>query len=132
AEAAMGHRSFGTATVRGILRSPRMSASLVAGVSMIALVVLLSLFAPRFVNPRLAAVGGVRPSQPPSAQYLLGTDSQGRDMLTIMVLATAQTLRIGLMAGVVGVAMGLTLGLVSGLLGVAVEGGIVVVDGSFG
>jgi peptide/nickel transport system permease protein len=119
--AATGRRSFGTAMLRGILRSPRMSGSLVAGITMVTLVVLLSLFGPRFVNARLAAVGAVRPSQPPSAQYLLGTDSQGRDMLTIMVLGTPQTLRIGLIAGVVGLAVGLVLGLMSGFFGGAID-----------
>jgi peptide/nickel transport system permease protein len=121
ATAVTGRRSFGTAAVRGILRSPRMSGNLVAGIAMVGLVVVLSLFGPRFVNARLAAVGSVRPSQPPSAQYLLGTDSQGRDMLTIMVLGTPQTLRIGLIAGVVGLAVGLVLGLTSGFFGGAVD-----------
>jgi peptide/nickel transport system permease protein len=107
----------GAAGLRGILRSPRMSSSLVAGFVMLGLVVCLALLGPRFVNARLAAVGAVKPSQAPSAQYLLGTDSQGRDMLTIMVLATPQTLRIGLIAGVVGLAIGLVLGLLSGFFG---------------
>jgi peptide/nickel transport system permease protein len=122
AVAATGRNAFyGTAGLRGILRSPRMSGSLVAGLVMVALVVLLSLFGPRLVNPRLAAVGAVKPSQAPSAQYLLGTDSQGRDMLTIMVLGTPQTLRIGLIAGVVGLAVGLVLGLMSGFFGGKVD-----------
>lgn len=112
---------FGTAWLRGVLNSPRMSGSLVAGLVMVALVVLLSLAGPRLVNSRLAAVGAVKPSQAPSAQYLLGTDSQGRDMLTIMVLGTPQTLRIGLIAGVVGLAVGLVLGLMSGFFGGTVD-----------
>ncbi len=122
--AASGRRSFGTAALRGVLRSPRMSGSLAAGLVMLGLIGLLALAGPRFVNPRLAAVGAVRPSQPPSAQYLLGTDSQGRDMLTVMILATPQTLRIGLIAGVVGMAIGLTLGLLSGFFGGPVDGSI--------
>src|SRR4051794_28321640 len=100
AMAASGRRSVRTSGLRGVLRSPRLSGSLVAGLVMLGLIALLALFGPRFINPRLATVGAVRPSQPPSAQYLLGTDSQGRDMLTVMVLATPQTLRIGLIAGV--------------------------------
>jgi len=124
AMAASGRRSFGTAALRGVLRSPRLSGGLVAGLVMLGLIGILALVGPRFVNPRLAAVGAVRPSQPPSAQYLLGTDSQGRDMLTIMVLATPQTMRIGLIAGVVGMTIGLTLGLLSGFFGGPVDGGI--------
>jgi peptide/nickel transport system permease protein len=118
---ATGRRALSTAALREVLRSPRMSGSLLAGLVMLGLVVLLALVGPRFINPRLAAVGAVRPSQPPSAQYLLGTDSQGRDMLTIMVLGTPQTLRIGLIAGVVGMAIGLTLGLMSGFFGGAID-----------
>jgi peptide/nickel transport system permease protein len=125
-----GRRSYGTTALRGILRSPRLSGSLVAGLAMLSLIVLLALVGPRFVNPRLAAVGAVRPSQAPSAQYVLGTDSQGRDMLTIMVLATPQTLRIGLIAGVVGMAIGLTLGLLSGFFGGAIDAVIRIVADS--
>jgi peptide/nickel transport system permease protein len=124
AVAAGGRRAFGTTTLRGVLRSPRMSGSLAAGLIMLSLIGMLAIFGPHFVNQKLAAVGAVKPSQPPSAQYLLGTDSQGRDMLTIMVLATPQTLRIGLIAGVVGMAIGLTLGLLSGFFGGPVDGGI--------
>jgi len=54
AAAAPGRRAlFGTTALRGILRSPRISSSLVAGLIMIALVVLLSLFGPRLVNARV-------------------------------------------------------------------------------
>jgi peptide/nickel transport system permease protein len=108
---------FGVGAVRGFLRSPRLNGNLLAGIVMLGLVLLLALLGPRFVNARLAAVGAVKPSQAPSAQYLLGTDSQGRDMLTIMVLGTPQTLRIGLIAGVVGLSVGLVLGLLSGFFG---------------
>jgi peptide/nickel transport system permease protein len=110
-------RIFGVGAVRGIIRSPRMSGSLIAGIVMLSLVVLLAVAGPLFVNTKLANVGAVKPSQPPSAQYLLGTDSQGRDMLTVMVLGTPQTMRIGLIAGVVGLAIGLTFGLASGFFG---------------
>jgi len=121
AMAAAGRRSPGTAALRGILRSPRLSTSLIAGIVMLALVLLLALLGPHLVNAKLANVGAVKPSQPPSAQYLLGTDSQGRDMLTIMVLGTPQTMRIGLIAGVVGLSVGLVLGLMSGFFSGAVD-----------
>jgi peptide/nickel transport system permease protein len=107
--------------VRAILHSPRVSRGLVIGLVMLGLVVVLALLGPHFVNAKLANVGAVKPSQAPSAHYLLGTDSQGRDMLTIMVLGTPQTMRIGLIAGVVGLAIGLVLGLVSGFFGGIVD-----------
>lgn len=101
----------------GFLGSPRMSASLVIGLVIVGAVILMSLVGAWFVDPNDAIVGAVRPSQPPSAEYLLGTDSQGRDVLTILVLGTPQTLRIGLIAGIVGVTIGLVLGLISGYFG---------------
>lgn len=122
--------SFGTSAVRGLLRSPRLNGNLVAGLVMLGLILLLALIGPHLVNPHLAAVGSVKPSQLPSAQNLLGTDSQGRDMLTIMVLGTPQTLKIGLIAGVVGLGVGLVLGLVSGFYGGAPDAAIRVIADS--
>src|SRR5438552_8782552 len=52
-------------------------------------------------------------------------------MLTIMVLGTPQTLRIGLVAGVVGLAVGLVLGMTSGFFGCAVDAVIGVLEDSF-
>jgi peptide/nickel transport system permease protein len=104
-------------TIRGIVLSPRWSGSLTVGLIILALVLLFGAIGPFFVDPKNADVASVLPSQPPSSDALLGTDSQGRDVLSIMVVGTPQTLRIGLTAGIVGLAIGLTLGLVSGFFG---------------
>ncbi len=48
--------------------------------------------------------------RPPSAQYPLGTDRQGRDLLAVMVAGTPLTLRIGFIAGLIGVGLGSILG----------------------
>src|SRR5881275_2428808 len=72
----------------GVLSSPRWSASLVVGIIILGIVLLMAIVGAWFVNPADAIVGAVQPSQRPSAGHLLGTDSQGRDMLTIMVLGT--------------------------------------------
>jgi peptide/nickel transport system permease protein len=45
----------------------------------------------------------------PSAEYWLGTDSQGRDLFAVMVVGTPLTLRMGLLAGFLGVAIGTVL-----------------------
>src|SRR5262249_4688865 len=42
----------------------------------------------------------------PTALYPLGTDSQGRDMLAVMISGIPLTLFIGLAAGFIGVAIG--------------------------
>jgi peptide/nickel transport system permease protein len=48
----------------------------------------------------------VLPGRPPAAEYPLGTDSQGRDILAVMIAGTPLTLRMGLLAGFLGVATG--------------------------
>src|SRR5688500_12166687 len=106
------------ARLRGIVRSPRMSASLIAGLIIIGAVLLLSLIGSWLIDPPNAIVGAVRPAQRPSAEYLLGTDSQGRDVSTILIIGTPLPLRIGLIAGIVGVIIGVILGLISGYFGV--------------
>jgi peptide/nickel transport system permease protein len=48
----------------------------------------------------------VLPGRPPSADYPLGTDSQGRDILAVMIAGTPLTIYMGLLAGLLGVAVG--------------------------
>jgi peptide/nickel transport system permease protein len=48
---------------------------------------------------------------------LLGTDTQGRDLWTVMCLGVGNTVKIGLIAGVVGVTVGLVLALIAGFFG---------------
>jgi len=100
-----------------LFNNQRLSASLVAGLVILAGVVILSLCGPLLVDVDKALVGAVKPSQRPSNEFLLGTDSQGRDMLAVMVVAVPQTLKMGLIAGLVGIGVGLLLGLLSGFFG---------------
>jgi peptide/nickel transport system permease protein len=51
----------------------------------------------------------VLPGRPPSAEFPLGTDSQGRDLLAVMIAGTPLTLRMGILAGFLGVAIGTVL-----------------------
>ncbi len=111
-------------------RSPRWNASLVIGLTIIGAVLLLSLLGARLVDAANGIFGAVQASQSPSAQHPLGTDSQGRDVLTMLVLGTPQTFRIGLIAGLVGVCIGLVCGLVAGYLGGLVDATIRVISDS--
>jgi peptide/nickel transport system permease protein len=72
----------------------------------------------------------VRPRKPPGADYLLGTDSQGRDMWTLLIYATPNTLKMGLIAGVIGVGFGTVLGLVAGQFGGWIDAVIRVISDS--
>ena len=105
----------------------RISTSLIWGLAVLMLIALFSLIGPLFVDQRDALVGAVLPRQPPSAEFLLGTDAQGRDMLTLLVFATPNTLKMGLIAGFIGVGAGTVLGLVAGNFRGPVDGTIRVV-----
>src|SRR5690606_22709470 len=57
------------------------------------------------------------PDMPPSSEYLLGTDSAGRQMLAVLVAGTPLTLQIGLLAGTVALLIGTVLGFSAGYFG---------------
>jgi peptide/nickel transport system permease protein len=104
---------------RRLLAQKRISVLL--GLSILLVIVLISVIGPLFVNPHNALVGSVIPRRPPSAQYFLGTDSQGRDMLTLLIYGTPNTLKMGLIAGFIGVGLGLVFGLLAGNFGGIVD-----------
>jgi peptide/nickel transport system permease protein len=58
-----------------------------------------------------------RPLQPPSWELPFGSDKQGRNLYAVMVEGTPLTLRIGLLAGVIGVTLGATLAFIAGYYG---------------
>lgn len=96
------------------VRSSRIIPSLIIGIAIIALILLVALLGPLFVAPKKARVGAVEPNLPPSASAWLGTDSQGRDVFTTIILAVPPTLRVGAIAGLISVTIGLILGLIAG------------------
>jgi peptide/nickel transport system permease protein len=63
----------------------------------------------------------VRSKQAPSAQYPLGTDFFGRDLLAAMVLGMWQTALIGVIAGALGTLVGVGLGFISAYFGGVVD-----------
>jgi len=70
-----------------------------------------------FVTREMADVGAGRPSRPPNFEHLLGTDQQGRDVLANLIFGTPATLKIGVIAGLIGVSVGTLLGLFAGYVG---------------
>jgi peptide/nickel transport system permease protein len=70
-----------------------------------------------FINEKDAYQQTVDFNQPPSAKHPFGTDSQGRDLLAMMVLGTGMTLEVGAIAGGVGLGVGIVLGFVAGYYG---------------
>jgi peptide/nickel transport system permease protein len=119
-----GSVAAGTATTtararprRRLRRDPRLTRQLVIGLGMLTAIILFALIGPHLVDPKQAQVAATIPRQAPNAQHWLGTDVQGRDLWTVMVLAVPNTLKIGLIAGLVGTVVGLVLALIAGFFG---------------
>jgi len=87
---------------------------LLLGLVLLAMLALAGAVAPWLVDISLAEIGSARPRRPPGGAHLLGTDTQGRDVFAALLLALPQTLKIGLLAGLIGLAFGCALGLVAG------------------
>jgi peptide/nickel transport system permease protein len=103
-----------SARIRGSLRAVRLNPLLTVGLLVILLLVLFAYVGPLLTDSTRAQVGAFNPKLRPSSEHLLGTDTQGRDVLAVLTLATPQTLNIGLIAGAVGIGVGVVLGLLSG------------------
>lgn len=94
-------------------RNPKM----IAGLTILALLLLIGIIGPLFVDVRLSEPISVRTNQEPSIEHWLGTDSGGRDLLAVIIAGTPQTLRMGILAGIIGTVFGVSLGLLSGYFG---------------
>jgi len=99
------------------LRDPRIKPSLIFGIIVLLLMTLVGTLGPFVFNEKMARVGAVEPNLAPTVKNPLGTDSQGRDVLTTTIMAIPQTLRVGAIAGVISVLLGLILGLLAGFFG---------------
>ncbi|MEM8754089.1 MAG: ABC transporter permease, partial [Pseudomonadota bacterium] len=102
-----------------------MAAAAVAGLAILA----------AFAAPLIAPFNPFDPSQislwdgklPPvwveggQSQYLLGTDNQGRDMLSTILYGGRLSIIVGLAAVCLGMVLGVTLGVISGYVGGATD-----------
>jgi peptide/nickel transport system permease protein len=68
---------------------------------------------------------------PPSMAHPLGTESSGRDMLALILVATPRSLRVGFIAGIIGMGVGIILGFTAGFLGGRFDAVIRVLSDSF-
>jgi peptide/nickel transport system permease protein len=95
--------------------------TLLAGVTLLGIIIVIAIVGPLLVDVAQARVGATIPRTPPSAEHWLGTDGQGRDMFTVLILAMPQTLKVGLLAGVISLSVGVALGLIAGFTGGIVD-----------
>ena len=74
------------------------------------------MFAPLLADPDglevTKATGGVL--EPPSAEYWLGTDDNGRSVLTLLIWGSRISLFVGLFATLISMVIGTLVGLMSG------------------
>lgn len=92
----------------------RRNPKLVGGVGIILFLILFWLIGSLLISPSRAQPIAGLPDQSPSLKYLLGTDSNGRELLSVMIVGTGLTLRIGFMAGIIGVGVAIILGFLAG------------------
>lgn len=84
---------------------------------MIVLELVLAIFAPLIVPHNPIKGDFLHVLQQPSAQYPLGTDELGRDVLSRIIAGTRISMAVGIFSQLVILAIGLPLGALAGLLG---------------
>jgi peptide/nickel transport system permease protein len=80
----------------------------------LALVILMAIFAPLLAPHDPLLLTPAQRLKPSSAQFLLGTDAYGRDLLSRVIYGARISLVIGLGAAVCSIGVGLVIGLVAG------------------
>jgi peptide/nickel transport system permease protein len=96
-----------------VKRNPMLGVGLVILIALI----LFTLVGRMFIDPASVYKQSININQPPSAKFPFGTDSQGRDLLSMMIMGTGMTLEIGAIAGAIGLGVGIVLGFVAGYVG---------------
>ena len=107
-----------------IFRYLRRNKSLLIGLLILWLLLTFTVVGLLTIDPRNAYPLAVRPKQPPSLEFPLGTDFFGRDLLAAMVVGMWQTALIGVLAGALGTLIGVVLGFISAYFGGPIDGGI--------
>ncbi len=104
----------------------RRNPTLVAGLSIITVIVVFGLLAPFIIDQDATRTTAFSKDLSPSLDHPLGTDSFGRDMLALIIVGTPQTVKIGLIAGfmalIIGSALGFIQGFYRGPIGTSVRG----------
>jgi peptide/nickel transport system permease protein len=107
--------------VGGFVRYLRRNKSLPIGALLLLSLVLFSVIGSLLVDTERARPLSVMAIQPPSRELPFGSDRQGRDLLAVMIAGTPLTIRIGLIAGLIGVGVGTVLAFVSAYYGGVVD-----------
>lgn len=101
---------------RVIVRDPMA----MVGIAIVLLVIILAVFGQWIAPYPEQGLGSPRPALrglPPSAEYLLGTDQLGRDVLSRVIMGTRPALMISVFVVALAMAIGIPLGAVAGYRG---------------
>lgn len=108
----------------------RHNVSAIIGTVIVVLILLIAVFGPLFAPQDPYDVAGlslIDSYKPPAwleggdARFLLGTDSQGRDMLSLLIYGSRISLFIGVVGTLLACTVGITLGLIAGYFGGKVD-----------
>ncbi len=105
----------------GLFRYFRRNRSLTVGVLLLAGLVGFAVIGGALVDPDNARPLSARMLQPPSWQLPFGSDRQGRNLFAVITVGTLLTLRIGLIAGILGVGFGAALAFVGAFYGGVID-----------
>ena len=114
------------------LASPWLNRKLLLGGGLMLLILLLGLVGPLFWDRHLAFVASSPTNLPPmwvhtgyekagTPDHPLGTESNGRDMLAVLMVGAISSLQVGLIAAGIGIVVAMVLGSLAGYLGGPVD-----------
>src|SRR5207244_10440944 len=114
--------------------SPWVNRKFVSGLAMVLAVLFMGLVGTRFWDEKLALVASSPLNLPPAwvsdpqfgvatAAHPLGTESNGRDILAVIITGAPRSFQVGLIAAGLGLGIGIVLGFSAGFL----RGGVVIV-----
>ena len=111
-----GPSTWGTASRRRrtVLLYLQRNPSLLIGMLLLLLLALIATVGRFVVDISTADPLSAPSGRPPSWDYPLGTDKQGRNLVAVLVVGTWLTCKVGLVAGLLGVITGTMLGFIGG------------------
>jgi peptide/nickel transport system permease protein len=89
----------------------------VVALFVLALLLIVAIAAPLIAPHSYSAQNAKLKNAPPSAEYPLGNDRLGRDILSRLIYATRQSLQMGVVAVAIAAALGILIGAVAGYYG---------------
>ena len=100
-----------------VFREHRMNRLTIVGLIIVAVLVIVAIFAPWIATHDVGATNLSLRYLPPSAQYFFGTDSTGRDIFSRVVFGARISLKVGIVVVTVSAIVGTLLGALAGYYG---------------